>query len=107
MYFGLNCTYFEVLFWPFLTFLANINICIDMLHPQSFFEWCIKPKIIRKGIMHPILNVLVTIMHMVRTHRSALTDFVNDCFGHFLALFDQFLGQNDQINISRYLLTLV
>ena len=33
--------------------------------PQSFLEWCIKPKNIRKGIMHPISNVLDTIMHMV------------------------------------------
>ena len=77
-----------------------------MLHPQSFLEWCIKLKIIQKGIMHPISNVLDTIMHMVRIHLSALTHFFNDCFGHFLALFDQYLGHSDQINISRYPLPL-
>ena len=62
----------------------HVLICYD---PQSFLEWCIKPKNIRKGIMNPISNVLDAIMHMVRIHMSALTHFFNDCFGHSLALF--------------------
>ena len=60
--------------------------------PQSFLEWCIKPKIIRKGIMHPILNLPDTFMHMVGIHMSALTQFTNDCFDHSLALLDQLLA---------------
>ena len=74
--------------------------------PQSFLEWCMKPKKIRKGFMHTISNVLDTIVHMVRIHMSALTRFFNDCFGHSLALFDQYLGHSAQINISRYPLPL-
>ena len=70
--------------------------------PQSFLEWCIKPKKFRKGIMPPISNVLDTIIHMVRIHMSALTHFFNDCFRHFLALFDQYFCHSDQIKISRY-----
>ena len=51
----------------------HVLICYT---PQSFLEWCIKPKIIRTGIMHPISNVLDTIMHMVRIHMSAFTHFL-------------------------------
>ena len=55
--------------------------------PQSFLEWCIKPKKVQKGIMHPISNGFDTTMHMVQIHMSPLTIFsiiVLVTFGHFL-----------------------
>ena len=54
-----------------------------MLHPPIYFGMVQQSQKIRKGIMHPISNVLDAIMHMVRIHMSALTHFFNDCFGHF------------------------
>ena len=50
--------------------------------PNFFLDWFIKPKAIRKGIMHPISNVLDTIAHMFLIHMSAMTHCFNDCFGH-------------------------
>ena len=96
-----NVTDFEALFWPFLTF-SPISTCIDIVHTGSFLEWCSKPETIPKEIVHPISNVLDTIMHMFEIHVSAFTHCFNDCFGHCLALFDPCLRHGDQINISMY-----
>ena len=70
--------------------------------PQYFLEWCIKPEMVRQGMLHLILNLLDPIMHMVPSHMSALTDLFSDSFGHFVEIVDQFLGHSDQIKISRY-----
>jgi hypothetical protein len=89
-------------FWP-------ISTCIDMPHPPIVF-WVVHQAQINSkrdhAPMHPISNVLDTIMHMVRIHMSALTHFFDDRFGHVLALFDQYLGHSDQISISSYPLPL-
>ena len=51
----------------------HVLICYT---PQRFVEWCIKPTIFPKVIIHLILIVFNKIMHMVRIHMSAFTNYL-------------------------------